>query len=371
MVLPADTTGTRPVTLIQASAPANAIGNAKQETLDRLNQLTLGKDYQAQVLTRLSNGSFLVKVADTPVNMALPQGTKAGDVLNLTLLANQPRATFLLAQNNTNSTATLSNAGRLISHLLQQAQQGGASTHIIAKAPLTTIAGATPQQIASAMKNAIAFSGVFYESHVAQWAIGKRPISDLLNEPLAKRGYLPTNTTGSATANSKTELGNLVNNFRAWAADRTLPESLRAVQANQNLADAVNPVTSKQQDMPVTEGTRLLNMQLETLEQRRIVWQGELFPGQPMEWEIVDDTPQHESKQQEPQSTWQSTVRFSLPSLGAVSATIRLNGEHVQVQVSTNQAETVDALNQHRKLLADALDAAGTKLDALTIKQDG
>lgn len=380
MLQRADITGTRPVTLIEASTPANAVGQAKQEILDRLNQLMLGKDYQAQVLTRLANGSFLVKVADVPVNMTLPAGTRAGDALNLTLLANQPRLTFLLAQNNATSNpnahvattaTTLSNAGRLISTLLQQAQQDGNATQIIAKTPLMASTAVTPQQIAGAMKNAIAFSGLFYESHVAQWAIGKRPRSDLLNEPLAKRGNLPASPTNSQPLDGSSELDKMVASFRAWAGDRATPEQLRAAQAHRNLSDAVEPVQSRQQDMPATEAVKLLSLQLDTLEQRRIVWQGELFPGQPLEWEISDETPQHDSKQPEPQTSWQSTVRFSLPTLGAISATIRLNGAHVQVQVNAHHAETASVLSQHRTLLADALAAAGTSLDALTIKQDG
>ena len=58
----ADITGTRPVILIEATTPATALGQAKQESLDRLIQLTLGKEYQAQVLSRLADGNFLVKI---------------------------------------------------------------------------------------------------------------------------------------------------------------------------------------------------------------------------------------------------------------------------------------------------------------------
>lgn len=364
-----DINGTRPVTLIEAIAPANAVGQAKQETLDRLNQLMLGKDYQAQVLSRLSNGSYLVKIADVPVNMALPQGTKPGDALTLTLLANQPKPTFLLAQSNTSTAATLSNAGRMISNLIQQMQQQGTSVNILSKTPLTTV-NATPQQIASAMKSAIVFSGVFYESHVAQWAIGKRPLSDLLNEPLAKRSSAPVNPSISSASESSGDLSKLIANFRTWAGDRATPELLQATHLHRSMLEAVDPIQSKQQDLPTAENNKLLNIQLDTLEQRRIVWQGELFPGRALEWEIADETPQQEKNQSEPQSVWQSTVRFSLPTLGTVSATIRLNGEHVQVQVNTNHAETANALNQNRQSLTEALDAAGTTLDVLTIKQD-
>src|SRR3546814_16979581 len=85
----------------------------------------------------------------------------------------------------------------------------------------------TPQQIAGAMKNAIAFSGLFYESHVAQWAIGKRPRSDLLNEPLAKRGSLSASPTNSQPLDGSSELDKMVASFRAWAGDRATPGPLR------------------------------------------------------------------------------------------------------------------------------------------------
>jgi hypothetical protein len=109
------------------------------------------------------------------------------------------------------------------------------------------------------------------------------------------------------------------------------------------------------------------------LEQRRIVWQGELFPGQPIEWEISDDTPKrsNEDSAQQPEQSWQSTVRFSLPTLGAVSATIRLTGEHVQVNVHTADEHAAAALRTYGGMLADALGAAGSTLDSLLIKHDG
>ncbi|MES2934464.1 MAG: flagellar hook-length control protein FliK, partial [Pseudomonadota bacterium] len=98
-------------------------------------------------------------------------------------------------------------------------------------------------------------------------------------------------------------------------------------------------------------------------------WQGELFPGQPLEWEISDDTPENKADQSEPEKSWNSTVRFTLPTLGSVSATIRLSGEHVQVLVNTANEETAMTLRSHGKLLADALDSAGSTLDSLLVKR--
>ena len=117
------------------------------------------------------------------------------------------------------------------------------------------------------------------------------------------------------------------------------------------------------------ESMRMLPAQLHTHEQREVVWRGELFPGQPMEWSISDDTPRRDSGSDEPQQ-WQSAVRFQLPSLGAVSASIVMSGDRVQIQVRTASEETASALRIHGPELAQALDAAGAPLDALLIRQD-
>lgn len=372
----ADITGTRPVILIEATTPATALGQAKQESLDRLIQLTLGKEYQAQVLSRLADGNFLVKINNAPANMALPPGTKAGDTIDLTLLAVQPRPTFLLGKPDPGATTSLSNAGRLIGNMLQLAQEGGMPTTLVGKTPLVSTPGAPAPQIAGALQNAIAFSGLFYESHVAQWALGARPATDLLREPPAKRvatsllGTPPPATEPEETGGG--ELNRLVNNLRGFVTgERPVQDAQRAASTmrSADLQEAIAPVTGKQQELAGTEAVKLISLQLDTLEQRRVMWQGELFPGQPLEWEISDETPQKNKDQPEPEPVWNSTVRFSLPTLGAVSASIRLVGDKVQIQVNTPSADTASALRTHGELLADALGAAGSPLESLLVKQ--
>lgn len=370
----ADIAGTRPVVLVEATAPANALGSARQESVDRLIRLTLGKEYQAQVLSRLSDGSFLVKVDDAIASMKLPAGSKAGDTLDLTLLATQPRPTFILGKAEAGATTSLSNAGRLIGNMLQLAQQDGMPAAIVGKTPLLATPGAGALQIATALQNAVAFSGLFYESHVAQWAAGTRPASALLLEPPAKQSnaaFTNPTTNGqslSVDANGN-DLGRLMSNVREWVGgERALSDLLRTTQSKPADADSAAPLIAKQ-DVSGNEGVKLISLQLDTLEQRRIMWQGELFPGQPLEWEISDDTPEKNPDQAEPEKSWNSTVRFTLPSLGTVSATIRLTGDHVQVQVGTASEEIAATLRSNGKLLADALDSAGSKLDSLLVKQ--
>lgn len=394
MLQRADIAGARPLILIEATAPTSALGDPKQEAFDRLNQLALGKEFQAQVLSRLANGSYLIQIEETVANVKLPPGTQSGDVLDLTLLTTQPRPTFLLGKADAGATTSLSNTGRLIGNLLQLAQQDGAApTAVVGKTPLLASPDTPATQIAQALKNAMTFSGLFYESHVAQWANGSRLLTDLQNEPPAKRmeSALPGTTTAqddgapqhglSSAALRSSDLGKLVANMREWIGGTQRPEPANAETARtlstlkehtlaalaQDSRDAPARIT----DTTASEGVKLISLQLDTLEQRRILWQGELFPGQPLEWEVSDETPERNSNDEPAtEPSWQSSVRFSLPTLGAVSATIRLTGEHVQVNVRTADAGTASTLRQHGNLLADALGAAGTTLDALLVKHD-
>ena len=317
----------------------------------------MGKEYQAQVLSRLSDGSFLVKVDDAVASMKLPAGSKAGDTLDLTLLATQPRPTFILGKAEAGATTSLSNAGRLIGNMLQLAQQDGMPSALVGKTPLVATSSAGATQIASAMQNAVTFSGLFYESHVAQWAAGTRPASDLLLEPAAKLSNAPLTapmTSGQPVpiATNGNDLGQLMSNVREWVGgERALADLLSTSQTKQTDPDGAQPLLGKQQDLPGNEGIKLISLQLDTLEQRRIMWQGELFPGQPLDWEISDETPEQKPDQAEPEKSWNSTVRFSLPNLGSVSATIRLTGDHVRVQVNTANEETATTLKKLRQAI--------------------
>ncbi|MGZ3158404.1 MAG: flagellar hook-length control protein FliK, partial [Burkholderiaceae bacterium] len=117
------------------------------------------------------------------------------------------------------------------------------------------------------------------------------------------------------------------------------------------------------------DAARLINQQLNTLENQRVVWHGELWPGQKMEWEVSRDAP--EKKQvEEAQQSWNSVVRFNLPKLGTVSATINLVGDRVYMQVRTTTEDTASSLRMHGDKLIEAMQSAGTPLDSLTVKQD-
>jgi hypothetical protein len=406
MIPSADITSIRSPAPAAASTPSSATANAAQEalsnltlsnlTLSNLTQNAVGKLFQAQILSQLDDGTFLVSVAQSALRMALPAGTTVGDTLEMTLLATDPRPAFLLEQQGGGSSASLSSAAKLIDTVLQTAQQAGAPATLVGKVPLVASPAVSSPELATALKDSVEFSGVFYESHVSQWVGGERPLSDLLREPQVQtqlqtqeqtqqqtQVQAPTQTSGKTSAGSagtvlqrppatKAELTTLMSNVRNAADLRpSLAQALNAMVNGNNLPKDADTVV---RSATITqENAQTINLQLNTLEQHRIAWQGELWPGQRMEWEISEESNNRSQSgdADENQTSWQSVVRFDLPNLGKISASIHLAGGHVRMQVSTTTAHSAAALKAHGDDLANALNAAGSPLDSLTIKQDG
>lgn len=396
MAIPAipgvDSTGTRALRGIEPTKPITPLGDTGQESIDRLARLEVGKQFQGQILSRFNDGTFMVRIADTSARIALPVGGQVGDDLLLTLLGTDPRATFSLdahtpgtgltqeARNAqalylSNATsqkpvllpeagvdggaapAELSSAGKLIAELLGAARDAGAATALVGKTPLASSAGTGAPQLATALHDTLSASGLFYESHVHQWANGERPLTDLMREPQAK-GSRAVTGDGAAQITPSTELSPAVLETRRNLLDYFGAAPLPS--ADRNLAGSIDPAAAQ-----------MINLQLNTLEQQRVQWQGELWPGQKLQWEVRrDDQPGQPMSDDPAQQQWQSMVRFSLPSLGMVSATISLSGDRVQIQVRTASEETAAALRQHGPKLASALDVAGTALENLVIRRE-
>ena len=315
--------GARAIIPLEALMPVLPLADTREEASHRFAQSTLGQLFQGKVLSRLEDGSFLVRIADTMARMVLPAGTRAGDLLQLTLMSREPQLTFLLGLQPGAAPTSLSATGRLIDNLLQTAQQNGAPNTVLGKTALIPSPAMNTEQIAVALRDTISTSGLFYEAHVREWANGNRALSELMREPQAQTAH-------------------------TQQADPA----------------AVQP----RSDTNTTALSQLIHQQLNTLEQQRVLWRGEAWPGQTMEWEVGEDTPEGSSREMQP--PWRSEVRFELPTLGTVSATIRLTGEHVQVQIHADSEAAAASLRAHGTLLSNAMNAAGIPLDSLIVKQD-
>jgi hypothetical protein len=236
--------------------------------------------------------------------------------------------------------ATLSAAARTIASALATAYNGpGVPATINGKTPLVSAGVPDAEQLAHNLKSALGESGLFYESHVAEWAEGKRPLQELMREPQNQRPHAPAAQGGPQTS-------------------ETLA---RAALASPDLSAA-----------------QLINQQLHAHEQQRVQWNGQAWPGQPMQWEIQRDQRdggQHSQQGQEEgrdnDAVWRSGVRFRLPLLGRISAAVTLVGEQVHIQVQTGDDDSAATLRAWSGQLQLAMEAAGSPLASLSIAPEG
>ncbi|MYN01884.1 flagellar hook-length control protein FliK [Pseudoduganella sp. DS3] len=233
--------------------------------------------------------------------------------------------------------AALSPAARAIASALASAYTSpGVPVTINGKAPLS--AGGPPDtaKLSEGLQRALGDSGLFYESHVAEWAAGKRPLQDLQREPQMQRHA--------------------------------------ALQgANQNPLEAAAKLAAG----PDLSAAQMINQQLHTQEQGKVLWQGEAWPGQQMQW-LVEREQQRQGGQGgrdgrdgEADTVWRSGVRFRFPLLGTVGAKVTLVGDQVHIAVESGSEETADTLRAWAGALQQALDAAGAPLASLAIKAEG
>ena len=317
--------------LLISSDDAKQVAMALQSTLEQMGQ----SDQAAQADTIRRALLLLTELETNPE--AAPVGHNAAvasarlaQELSTVQLAAEPNPSAGEANANT---ASLSAAGRLINQLLHIAQKEESPLSVQGKNPILA-SPPTPDnthQAAMALKKTLDQSGLFYESHIVEWMNNQRPLADLMKEPQAQLSSLQPTTDTPSTSSP------------------IAPDNF-----NSNLA-------------------QIVNQQLNVLEQNRIVWQGEIWPGQQMVWEVSEETDRRGEQEGagEVQSVWCSDLRFDLPSLGAVAARVSWSGGHVRVQVRTEHEPVASSLRAHGAQLASALDSAGSTLDALQVQLEG
>lgn len=346
---------------IAPAIAALAAGDPRQEAFERALQTHVGRSMPVAVLARLADGSFLVRVAEQNARMALPPGTQPGTELPMTLVSTHPRPAFQQAgagqlihptlvhqelpdlrapgtaalaafkaqlapgaeqqgADARNAHVSLSDAGRTIARILAAGQApAGEAAAIRSATPLAGAGTPDPARLAQALQGALAQSGLFYESHVAEWAEGKRPLPELLREP----------------------------------------------QMQRSLADGVAKGMAAETDPAAAQ---LISQQLAAHENGRITWQGQVWPGQDMQWEIHKDAP--EGGKRDPNDLepgWRSGLRLRFAGLGEIAATVVIAGDQLHIQLKADSDETRSLLRARSGELVAALGAAGSPLASLDI----
>jgi len=192
-------------------------------------------------------------------------------------------------------------------------------------------------------------SGLFYESHQAQWVQGQRALHVLLREPQAQLQPSPSSPTQpSQTSAPVDDPANRPAEARssALAAEKSpLPQSEVASAAN-----------------------RLVQQQLAVLEDKPLLWLGQAWPGQPLRWETeLENERDPEQPEQETTQVWQTRLDLDLPRLGELGVNATLRQGQFQLRFAALKPETRELLQQNLALLAEHFAAAGLPLSSAQI----
>lgn len=378
--------------LLKKSTPL--IESSAQPAEDFL-KFTPGQQVQAKVLSALPGGRFLVLVDDRQLDLNLPRNTQPGTSVDLRFVGNQPRPTFILASDagaaSGRTAVNLSDTARFIGALLDKANalSAGQASALARGAPVVAAPPADIQSFALALKSVLSQSGLFYEAHQAQWVAGERSLGELLKEPQAQlsepRAFAAAQRAAEATApnlpmqNSPGQAGDARPAATARAAAEstapahTTPAGGRPQPEETNAASrGAMPVGLREQSAaePVHPSTApLVQQQLDALDARHILWQGQVWPGQTLHWEIEEREAREGGAAVE--NEWRTRLSLSLPNLGDVGAQIQLSAQGIRIEVTAAQADALQRLQQAADSLKAGFERADLSLLQLTVKQNG
>lgn len=170
-------------------------------------------------------------------------------------------------------------------------------------------------ELARSLANAVAESGLFYESHLARSLRREYPVASLSREPQALWPATPVAEGSIARA----------------APPATLPEAASA----------------------------MLTRQLDLLDTRAVLWNGDVWPGQGATI-AFEEGPRHDDAANDaevldPVASWRTRITIDLPSLGRVHATLHLHGGALDLALQASGNESLTRLETSKQALAAAL----------------
>ena len=304
-------------------------------------QFEPGQKVQGTVQAQVAPNVFNVRVATQLLQMQLPAFVRSGDTITLQVVSLQPRLTFTLAasSNPVSTPESLSAASRLLSSLSQQPLERS-YVRPIQSSTLWTGEKVQPDttQLAGKLNEALSQSGLFYESHQAQWIAGTRPTTQLLQEP---QNQLPQ------SANPKS----------AETAGSTLPSTQTA--SEQRVAAPGIPEHLQ----------TLVQQQMSALETHQVLWQGQVWQGQEMRWKVSEESP-HRNAQGVEEGQWITRIDLDLPNLGGVSARLSFNGNALNLSLDVSGAQAREKLGNASSQLTAALSERGISVVHTQITQN-
>lgn len=344
--------------LLQALIKGNRLA-----LLEALNQQSMpvgfvpGQQIKGEVLASLGSGRFMLQVADQALEFSMPKGTRRGDPVNLFFISGEPSPTFLLARFGGQKDSRVSDTGRWLSSFL-----GVASRQVAAQETMgivRTLLSGPPldsTQVGRMLQQGLRESGLFYESHLTRWFGGEYHLEDILREPQGQLSHLKQPAAVLQQTAPQAEA-------LARAGIKTGSMEVMEEMVKQAGVTRHQEVVADQRTLSVVQE------QLKAMQSGQMVFRGDLFPGQKMEWSVAERDARR-NKEGRRERCWDTALKLDLPKLGAVSARLTLDGSRVSVEIKTVDATSAGFLDAGRPALMEQLQAAGLVPGNIGVQHD-
>ena len=392
---PINSTQGRPVAAATAlsQAESTAVSQVVSESTAAI-KFEVGQQIQATIQEQVSPGLYKVQIAGQSMQLQLPGQIKVGSQIALQVLSTSPRLSFGVTSSSApiSTAEELSSTSRLLSNLTQQAPSKTLVESASGKAVWPS-ADTAPEtvKLAVALKDALANSGLFYESHQAQWVAGKLSTAQLLTEPQNQLVQVATNsqpappgtgtvpaqpepgraaavkpdTPAAALQQSSTGIAETQPRGAATGAPSDMPSSPTS-NASPNAISNSNSTSSA--PFPIAkELIPLVQQQLHTLETHQLAWSGQVWPNQQMQWEIQGE-PEHRSSHPD-ERQWHTEMQLDLPRLGDVKASLTFHQGAVRIALYAGNTDARTLFDRRLPELATAMKSAGIPLSSAVVEK--
>lgn len=359
---------------------------------DDLPQFHPGHRFTARIESLLPDGSFRAAVEGRPIVLSLPQPARPGETLQLVVTGRSGKAIIATsaeqvqqparALETARPVATLSRAGQLISFLLDSRQAAPGRDTTAPVGPLLPQPSAQPAPLVAALRAALNHSGLFYESHQAQWVAGRLPVSELLKEPQGRHsipGGLADGPPESQHAarisadHGEADASEAASKAVAARAVTQPPSPHTAPPADQAIEERTAPAVPGRSPVASLLPPDLLpivQQQLEAVATHQVAWQGPLWPGQHLHWEIEEGSREPGASDEDGARQWTTRLSLTLPRLGDIAAELTLTTAGVKVELAA-PPDALERLRTGQAELTQSMKAAGMPVLQMRMRSHG
>lgn len=353
-----------------------------QEITDKLSGLVAGQRIMAEIQALLPNGTYRALINQRNITLALPFAARSGDSLELQVTESDGKLALAVVSHQQGDqkpareavSATLSRTGQLISNLFSganEAENDSKALPLNGNRPIASTPPGSAQDILPLLKEAITKSGMFYESHQAEWIEGRFAKSALLQEPQGKL------SAASAFANHPADARNTTASPTMQAA--TAGEQPRPVLSpTPSGIDQASIAKSAPETHPLQSSTQIVapqtqpivQQQLEALASQTFVWQGQIWPGQDMRWEIEEDGRHRQESGDSTAEIWRTNLDLKFPVLGGISARVHLVEDQVALSIILDNERALPTVQAGTEALRQQLRDAGLVLASMGVSAE-